>query len=134
HTVLVFLLLGILAGEDGPGRIEFDDFGLSYLIGTVALAIILLNGGLRTRTESFRVGLKPALVLATAGVLLTTAVTGLAASWLLIGPEPVIRVDTTIPGHPCKILVYELTDTSELASIAPVQLKPPDTARLTAVV
>ena len=43
--LLVFLLLGMVAGEDGPGRIQFADFGAAYLIGSIALAIILFEGG-----------------------------------------------------------------------------------------
>ena len=81
--LLVFLVLGMLAGEDGPGQIQFQDYRLTYVIGTVALAVILLDGGLQTRTEWFRVGLKPALSLATLGVLLTSITTGLFTSWLL---------------------------------------------------
>jgi cell volume regulation protein A len=81
--LLVFLVLGMLAGSEGPGNIQMQDFRLAYVIGTVALAIILLDGGLRTRTESFRVGLKPAASLATLGVILTSVITGLFSAWLL---------------------------------------------------
>jgi len=82
-VLLVFLVLGMLAGDEGPGNIEFQNFRLAYIIGTVALAIILLDGGLRTRTESFRVGLKPAISLATVGVVLTSAIVGVFTAWLL---------------------------------------------------
>lgn len=81
--LLVFLALGMLAGEDGPGTIQFDDAQSTYVIGTVALAVILFNGGLCTDIGSFRVGLWPALWLATVGVVTTAALTGLAAAWFL---------------------------------------------------
>ncbi len=81
--LLTFLLVGMLAGEDGPGGIDFDDIGISYLIGNVALAVILFDGGLNTRIESFRVALKPSLVLATFGVAISAGVTGGFAAWLL---------------------------------------------------
>ena len=81
--LLVFLLVGMLAGEDGPGGIAFGDFALSFVVGNLALAVILLDGGLRTRLPTFRVGLRPALVLASAGVAITAASTGLFAAWVL---------------------------------------------------
>lgn len=81
--LLVFMGVGMLAGEDGPGGIVFGSFDTAYLIGTIALAIILLDGGMRTRTESFRIGLRPALSLATLGVILTAAIVGIAAAWAL---------------------------------------------------
>ena len=81
--LLVFLALGMLAGEDGPGGIHFDDVETTYLIGTVALSVILFNGGLCTDIGSFRVGLWPALWLATVGVVATAGLTGLAAAWFL---------------------------------------------------
>lgn len=81
--LLIFLVAGMLAGEDGPGGIAFDDFGLSFWVGNAALAVILLDGGLRTRFETFRTGLKPAFGLATLGVLVSAALTGVAATVLL---------------------------------------------------
>jgi cell volume regulation protein A len=92
--LLVFLGLGMLAGEEGPGGIRFRDFHAAYLIGSIALAIILFDGGLRTDPNAFRRALWPSLALATIGVLLTAAIVGAATvllfstSWtrgLLIG-------------------------------------------------
>jgi cell volume regulation protein A len=92
--LLVFLGLGMLAGEEGPGGIRFRDFHAAYLIGSIALAIILFDGGLRTDPNAFRRALWPSLALATIGVLLTAAIVGaatvllFATSWtrgLLIG-------------------------------------------------
>ena len=81
--LLVFLLAGILAGEDGPGGYPFEDIRLSFWVGNLALAIILLDGGLRTAFSTFRTGLKPASVLATVGVLICAALTGLAGMLFL---------------------------------------------------
>ena len=81
--LLVFLALGMLAGEDGPGGIRFDDFETAYLIGTVALAVIIFDGGMRTRRETFRVALLPALTLAAPGVVITAALVGLFSAWML---------------------------------------------------
>jgi len=81
--LLVFLILGMLAGEDGPGGLIFNDFSLAFLLGNLALAIIIFDGGLGTRKSTFRVSLKPALSLATVGVFVTATITGLFAHWLL---------------------------------------------------
>lgn len=81
--LMVFLVLGMLAGENGPGGILFDDIGLAFLLGNLALAIIIFDGGLGARKESFRVSLRPALSLATIGVLITAGLTGLAVRWIL---------------------------------------------------
>jgi cell volume regulation protein A len=80
--LLVFLVVGMLVGEDGPGGIHFENYELAYLIGSLALAIILFDGGLRTRVASFRGALAPAATLATVGVVLTAALTGIVAYYV----------------------------------------------------
>lgn len=81
--LLFFLAVGMLAGEEGVMGIQFADYNLANFIGQAALACILLDGGLRTSLHSFRVGLKPAVTLASWGVLATVAVLGVFATWLL---------------------------------------------------
>ena len=81
--LLVFLLVGMLAGEAGPGGIRFDDVRLTYTVGSVALGLILFDGGLRTRLATFRSVLWPAGLLATLGVLVTATLTAPFAIWAL---------------------------------------------------
>src|SRR5215470_20437643 len=81
--LLVFLLVGVLAGENGPGGIKFDDVGVTYTVGSIALALILFDGGLRTRFATFRNVLAPAVTLATVGVLITAILTAPIAKYLL---------------------------------------------------
>ena len=84
--LLLFLGLGMLLGENGPGGIEFDQFRLAFELGSLALAVILFSGGLDTTREAFRQAAAPALVLATLGVVLTSAIVGVAAAWLFAMP------------------------------------------------
>ncbi|MBW3568117.1 MAG: potassium/proton antiporter, partial [Proteobacteria bacterium] len=82
-TLLIFVGIGMLAGENGPGGIVYNDVQSAHLAGTLALATIIFDGGLRTDLPSFRIGIKPAAWLATLGVIITAGVTGLTCVFLL---------------------------------------------------
>jgi cell volume regulation protein A len=81
--LLVFLLIGMLAGDAGPGQLSFNDVRTTYLVGSVALALILFDGGLRTKFQSIRTVLAPSMVLATVGVLVTALIAAPAAKYAL---------------------------------------------------
>src|SRR5688500_2246531 len=72
----------MLAGEDGPGGIPFNDVQLTYLIGAIALGIILFDGGMRTHISTVRVGITPGIALATLGVAVTAGIVALFTMWL----------------------------------------------------
>ena len=84
--LLLFLIIGMLAGSEGPGGIAFDDYALTQFVGTVALAFILFNGGLETSWRTTRPVLWPGVSLATLGVLITTSIVGAAAHYFLDVP------------------------------------------------
>jgi cell volume regulation protein A len=95
--LLVFLLVGMLAGESGPGGLEFSDVRTAYIVGSIALALILFDGGLRTRFQTFRNVLGPSVTLATAGVLLTAAFVAPVARFVLdIGWVEALLVGTVV--------------------------------------
>ncbi len=81
--LLVFLVAGMLAGVDGPLGVSFDSVPLAAAVGNAALAVILLEGGISTRMQTFRRGARPGAVLATFGVLLTAALVGAVAMAVL---------------------------------------------------
>ena len=85
--LLVFLVLGLVLGVDGPGGIRYDNTQFTYLVGSLALALILFDGGLQTRASQVKGSVAPSLLLATVGVLATAALTAVAAHYLL-GLEP----------------------------------------------
>ncbi|HVK58760.1 MAG TPA: cation:proton antiporter, partial [Candidatus Kapabacteria bacterium] len=82
-VLVLFLLVGMLAGSEGIGRIDFEDYRLAHAIGTIALAIILFDGGLGTSMAAIRISWKPSILLATVGVGITAVITGVAASYIL---------------------------------------------------
>jgi potassium/hydrogen antiporter len=81
-ALILFSGLGMLVGSDGLGFVPFDDYRLARLIGTIALVLILFEGGLAAGWGELRPVLRPALLLAVVGTLLTAAIVGLGASSL----------------------------------------------------
>lgn len=82
-TLVLFLIVGMLAGSDGPGGIYFNDPATAQFLGVVALNFILFSGGLETKLESVKPVWKDGISLATVGVLVTALLVGVFASWLL---------------------------------------------------
>ena len=98
-TPLLLVFIGMLAGEDGPGGIQFDDFRAAYLVGSLALAAILFQGGLSTERDMIRQALWQSVALATVGVAISAGVVGMAAV-LLFGipwPEALLLGAATAP-------------------------------------
>ncbi|MDW8146612.1 MAG: potassium/proton antiporter [Roseiflexaceae bacterium] len=80
---LLFLLIGMLAGSDGPGGIAFDDAWLAQSVGVLALVLILFSGGLDTDIQVIRPVLRTGLILANLGVLISALLVAVAAHLLL---------------------------------------------------
>jgi potassium/hydrogen antiporter len=80
-SLLVFLGIGMLAGSDGPGGFDFTNYPLSFALGSVALAFIIFDGGMRTRWQSVRPVLGVGISLASVGVLATAAATAVFAHY-----------------------------------------------------
>ena len=83
-ALLLFLGVGMLAGSEGIGGIDFDSHELAQRLGTVALLIILFTGGLHTRWTEVKPVLAPGLLLSTLGVVMTTALLG-GFAWYMLG-------------------------------------------------
>lgn len=81
--LVLFLIVGMLAGEAGIGGIQFDNATTAHALGTLALAVILFDGGLQTSMSAIRLAWKPASLLSTAGVAITAGITGVAAAYIL---------------------------------------------------
>jgi cell volume regulation protein A len=84
-VLVLFLALGMLAGSEGIGRVYFEDYELSFRVGTIALVLILFDGGLNTPLSVLRKALAPATLLATVGLALTAVVVALGAHALGFG-------------------------------------------------
>jgi cell volume regulation protein A len=90
-VVLIFLGIGILAGSEGIGGIPFEDYGFAFRVGTVALVLILFDGGLNTSLAAVRQAIKPAGVLASVGVIGTAGLVAVGAQFLGFGwPEALL--------------------------------------------
>src|SRR5690554_4320498 len=81
-ALLLFLAVGMLGGTDGLG-IEFENIHLAQSIGTISLCIILFSGGMDTQISEIRPIMAQGIILATVGVLLTAAITGVIVWWIL---------------------------------------------------
>ncbi len=82
-TLVLFLVIGMLAGSDGPGGIYFDNPWLAQSLGSVALIFILFSGGLDTKWKEIKPILWKGAVLSTLGVILTALIVGCAAYYVL---------------------------------------------------
>lgn len=82
-TLILFLVVGMLAGSEGPGGVYFDDPKLSQFLGVVALTVILFSGGLDTKLESIRPVLRNGIALSTVGVLITAGMVGVFTSYVM---------------------------------------------------
>lgn len=107
-VLVLFLGVGMLAGEAGIGGIAFDNAEVAHALGSLALAMILYDGGLQTQTAAVRAVWKPAALLATFGVLLTALVTGLVAYHILDLPLPVCLLLGAIVGSTDAAAVFSL--------------------------
>ena len=82
-TLILFLIIGMLAGSDGPGGIYFNDPQTAQFLGVMALTLILFSGGLDTKWEVIKPVLRSGIALSTVGVLTTTILVGVFTSYLL---------------------------------------------------
>ncbi|QOY37972.1 potassium/proton antiporter [Anaerobacillus isosaccharinicus] len=82
-ALILFILVGMITGSDGLGFIPFDNPQMTQLIGIFALIIILFEGGLQTKWTTVKPVTKPALSLATLGVILTAVIVAFAAKIIL---------------------------------------------------
>ncbi|MFF5759374.1 potassium/proton antiporter [Streptomyces longwoodensis] len=82
-SLLVYLGIGVLMGQDGIGDIRFDNAELTQVIGYAALVVILAEGGLGTKWTQIRPVLPAASVLALAGVAVSVGVTAAGAHYLV---------------------------------------------------
>jgi cell volume regulation protein A len=94
---LLFLVIGMVAGSEGIGGIAFDDYELAFRLGTIALCLILFDGGLNTPMWAIRsAGLTPAVILSTVGVIGTAGVLALGARLLGVPWEAALLVGAVV--------------------------------------
>ncbi|TFH24638.1 MAG: potassium/proton antiporter [Myxococcales bacterium] len=115
-SLLVFLAVGMLAGSEGIGGIEFESAEVARSVGEVALLIILFAGGLATDWRSVRPVLAPGLVLATVGVALPTLVLG-SCAWFLLGEYSSFDLGTTGLTWPEALLLAAIVSSTDAAAV-----------------
>ena len=81
-ALLIFLAISMLAGSDGVGGIAFNNPYATQVFGSITLSLILFNGGLCTNFSKVKRIIKPGLLLATIGVLLTSMCLGIFAHFI----------------------------------------------------
>lgn len=118
--LLAFLGVGMLAGEEGFG-IQFSNYMIANLVSQLALAIILLDGGLRTKFETFRIALKPAIVLASWGVIASVGLLGLFATFYLGVDWKIAMLMAAIVGSTDAAAVFSLLRNSGVRLNARIQ-------------
>jgi len=119
-SLLVFLAIGVAIGESGLG-LHFEDVGVAQVLGLLALAIILAEGGMTTRWSDIRPALGPSVVLSTLGVLVSVAVVAVAA-------VPLLGVDTRTA-----LLLGAVVSSTDAAAVFSVLRRLPLAQRPTAV-
>jgi cell volume regulation protein A len=119
--LLAFLGVGMLAGEEGIGGIQFSNYNVANLVSQLALAIILLDGGLRTKFETFRIAIKPAIVLASWGVIASVGLLGLFATFYLGVDWKVALLMAAIVGSTDAAAVFSLLRNSGVRLNARIQ-------------
>lgn len=95
-VALIFLLIGMLAGSEGIGGIAFTDYSSAFRLGTIALVLILYDGGLNTPIASARMYAAPAVTLATVGVIGTALLVALAGNMMGLGWPVALLLGATV--------------------------------------
>ena len=114
--LLLFLLVGMLAGNEGPGEIIFSSPAVAQAVGSAALALILFSGGLDTRWSAIKPVLAPGLLLATVGVLITAGIVG-SAAWFLLGSFTDFNLGTEGLTWPEAFLLGAIVSSTDVAAL-----------------
>ena len=119
--LLLFLGLGMLIADDGLGLIRLEDPVVAQAGGTVALILILYEGGLTTKPRDLRLAAAPGLVLASAGVVLTAALLA-GGTYLVLDVEPITA-----------LLIGSVVASTDAAAVFTVMRRAPLPRRMTAL-
>ena len=113
-TMLLFLVIGMIAGEDGIG-LNIDNLRVAEFLGHLAITVILLSGGLETSLEESRPIIRKGIAMSTLGVFLTIIITGLFI-WLVLG-ERIGGAGKTLMGCFLLATVLSSTDSASVFSV-----------------